>query len=249
MALTDKQRRFAEEYLVDLNGTQAAIRAGYSKKTAKFIASQLLHSEEVHQYLVQRREEIAKNTDITPEKVLRLWWEQANVDINEIVEYRRENCRHCWGIDHQYQWTEGQFKEAQERAAQQNGKSPECAGGFGFVQTRAPHPDCPECGGEGHGYLHIKDSRKLKGGARRLYNGVQIGKDGTKVLMLDRDKALENVARHLGMFVERKEITGKNGAPIQHQALPVDLSGLTDEELSALEAIRCKLAGTGGNPG
>ena len=33
--LTDKQRRFVEEYLVDLNATQAAIRAGYSKRTAR----------------------------------------------------------------------------------------------------------------------------------------------------------------------------------------------------------------------
>jgi phage terminase small subunit len=36
MALTDKQQRFVEEYLVDLNATQAAIRAGYSEATALF---------------------------------------------------------------------------------------------------------------------------------------------------------------------------------------------------------------------
>ena len=40
--LTDKQRRFVEEYLIDLNATQAAIRAGYSVKTAKEIAAQNL---------------------------------------------------------------------------------------------------------------------------------------------------------------------------------------------------------------
>ncbi len=216
MALTDKQRRFVEEYLIDLNATQAAIRAGYSKKTAKVIATQLLHNKDVQDYLVQRREEIAKHTDITPEKVLRLWWEQANVDVNEIVEYRREACPACWPED---------------------------------SQNHDPNSDCEKCRGEGYGNLHINDSRKLKGAAKRLYNGVQIGKDGIKVLMLDRDKALENVARHLGMFIERKEITGKNGSPIQHQALPVDLSGLTDEELAALESINLKLAGSGSNKG
>lgn len=40
--LTDKQQAFCEEYLIDLNGTQAAIRAGYSDKTANRIANQLL---------------------------------------------------------------------------------------------------------------------------------------------------------------------------------------------------------------
>ena len=42
MALTDKQRRFVDEYLVDLNATQAAIRAGYSAKTANEQGAQLL---------------------------------------------------------------------------------------------------------------------------------------------------------------------------------------------------------------
>ncbi len=44
-----KQRRFAEEYVVDHNGTQAAIRAGYSEKTAKVQASQLLAKPDVTQ--------------------------------------------------------------------------------------------------------------------------------------------------------------------------------------------------------
>ena len=42
MALTDKQRRFVEEYIIDLNATQAAIRAGYSKKTADVIGAENL---------------------------------------------------------------------------------------------------------------------------------------------------------------------------------------------------------------
>lgn len=42
MALTDKQQRFVEEYMVDSNATQAAIRAGYSPDTANSIASENL---------------------------------------------------------------------------------------------------------------------------------------------------------------------------------------------------------------
>jgi phage terminase small subunit len=44
MALTDKQAAFCREYLIDLNGTQAAIRAGYSEKTAKDIAAENLQN-------------------------------------------------------------------------------------------------------------------------------------------------------------------------------------------------------------
>ena len=51
MALTDKQKRFCEEYLIDLNATQAAIRAGYSPKTAEQTASRLLRNVNVQEYI------------------------------------------------------------------------------------------------------------------------------------------------------------------------------------------------------
>lgn len=49
--LTDKQRRFADEYLIDCNATKAAIRAGYSKKSAGPYGSQLLNSPAVREYI------------------------------------------------------------------------------------------------------------------------------------------------------------------------------------------------------
>ena len=51
MALTEKQKRFANEYLIDLNATQAAIRAGYSKKTAQQIASENLLKPVIKKYI------------------------------------------------------------------------------------------------------------------------------------------------------------------------------------------------------
>lgn len=53
MALTDKQKRFCEEYLIDLNATQAAIRAGYSKKTAYSQGQRLLKNVEGQEYLAE----------------------------------------------------------------------------------------------------------------------------------------------------------------------------------------------------
>lgn len=54
MKLTSKQQRFCDEYLVDLNATQAAIRAGYSKKTAKQIAQQNLTKLDIQEYIKKK---------------------------------------------------------------------------------------------------------------------------------------------------------------------------------------------------
>lgn len=51
MALTEKQTRFCNEYLIDLNATQAAIRAGYSEKTAYSIGNENLKKPEIQEYM------------------------------------------------------------------------------------------------------------------------------------------------------------------------------------------------------
>lgn len=56
--MTNKQKRFADEYLVDLNATQAAIRAGYSPKTADRIAYENLRKLEVKSYIDEQLERI-----------------------------------------------------------------------------------------------------------------------------------------------------------------------------------------------
>jgi phage terminase small subunit len=61
--LTPRQRRFVDEYMVDLNATQAAIRAGYSKRTAAKIASQLLDKTGVAAAIEERKAALAKKTD------------------------------------------------------------------------------------------------------------------------------------------------------------------------------------------
>jgi phage terminase small subunit len=55
--LTAKQQRFCDEYLIDLNATQAAIRAGYSKKTARAIANENLTKPYIKEYIEKRMAE------------------------------------------------------------------------------------------------------------------------------------------------------------------------------------------------
>src|SRR5215469_1569992 len=68
--LTPKQSRFVEEYLVDLNGKQAAIRAGYSPKTAEVQASRLLRYAQVQAALKAAMEARSKRTQITADRVV-----------------------------------------------------------------------------------------------------------------------------------------------------------------------------------
>ena len=68
--MTDKQRRFAEEYLTDLNATQAAIRAGYSERTANRIASENLSKLDIQQYIAARQAEARARVEVTQEEIL-----------------------------------------------------------------------------------------------------------------------------------------------------------------------------------
>lgn len=70
MALSAKQIRFCEEYIIDLNGTQAAIRAGYSPKTANEQAARLLANVSIQDKLKELQTALSEKTGITAERVL-----------------------------------------------------------------------------------------------------------------------------------------------------------------------------------
>jgi phage terminase small subunit len=93
MALTDKQKRFCEEYLIDLNATQAAIRAGYSPKTAEQTASRLLRNVKVQEYIAKRQKELSRSTEITQERVIKelaLIAFSNNADYSRVVEKKMQ---------------------------------------------------------------------------------------------------------------------------------------------------------------
>lgn len=86
MSLTPKQARFVDEYLIDLNGTQAAIRAGYSKKTANEQAARLLANVSVAKAIVAAKAERAARTHLSQDRVLRELTAIAFCDIGSILE-------------------------------------------------------------------------------------------------------------------------------------------------------------------
>ena len=78
--LTPKQAAFVQEYLKDLNGTQAAIRAGYSKKTANEQAARLLANASVQAAVTKGREKLAAKAEVTAERVLNGLLAEATAD-------------------------------------------------------------------------------------------------------------------------------------------------------------------------
>ena len=70
MKLTPKQQRFVEEYLVDLNATQAAIRAGYSERNADKIGSELLGKTRVAEAIREAKQERSERVQMTQDSVL-----------------------------------------------------------------------------------------------------------------------------------------------------------------------------------
>lgn len=69
--LTDKQKRFCDEYLIDLNATQAAIRAGYSKRSARQIADKNMSKVDIRQYIDKRMAEKEKDLIANQDEVLK----------------------------------------------------------------------------------------------------------------------------------------------------------------------------------
>jgi len=70
MALNDRQKRFCEEYIIDSNASQAAIRAGYSSRTANRVGPRLLKNPEVKKYLNQLMQEVRSENIADASEVL-----------------------------------------------------------------------------------------------------------------------------------------------------------------------------------
>lgn len=85
--LTPKQQRFVDEYLIDMNATQACIRAGYSEKNAHKIASELLGKTGVSEAIEAKRKRLEIKTEITAEKVLQEYAKIAFSNIGEFVDW------------------------------------------------------------------------------------------------------------------------------------------------------------------
>ncbi|WP_374447397.1 terminase small subunit [Providencia sp.] len=198
--LTPQQKRFVVEYLIDGNATQAAIRAGYSEKSARNIGQQLLAKTSLANEIAYQQQQSLSRTLIKADEVLAKAWSLATFDANELSQYRRGCCRHCWGFGYQYQWRDAvEFEEKRLEATERKKRAPEDTGGYGYNHTKEPNPLCPRCNGEGIGQPFFPDTRKLNADAALAYSGVKLGKNGVEILSINRERMFDAVMKRLGL--------------------------------------------------
>lgn len=158
----------------------------------------------------------SNRTQIFGDEILQRWWMIARADPREVVEVQRRCCRHCHGIDHEHQMTDVEHRHAMRdhelkmQKLRDDDRYPfDDRGGPGFDRTRDPNPACTECRGDGVEHVHIHDSRDYSPGAALLYQGIEVGGDGSiKVKMRDQNAALDRVAHHLGLRAPRSPRQG-----------------------------------------
>jgi phage terminase small subunit len=217
--LVQKKRRFAEVFLQckqrglgDNTAKERAVAAaGYKTTHALMQADKLLQDPLVKATVEQAVRKHMERAEVNGEAIMRYWLEIA---MCEIPWPLAGPCRHCWGIDHQYQYTQAEYRTAMRKhTAEQLKKQPhnrvpfDDLGGMGFDRTKKPHPYCPECHGEGRNYARTLDPDKLTEAQRHAIDEIKVGKDGSVSLkMRDRSRAMENLQQLMGLIQPRKPL-------------------------------------------
>lgn len=167
--LTPKQRIFCNEYIIDLNATKAAIRAGYSEKTARMIGNENLTKPNVQTEIQKAMKEREERTNINADRVVKDLAKIGFADITKFVEFGPEE----------------RIEEIEE--------------GTGVKVIRV------------YSSLRLKHDYEVDGA---VISEVKVTNTGVSIKLHDKLKALELLGKHLGMFIERQEVTGKDGGPI-----------------------------------
>lgn len=175
--LTPKQRAFVREYLIDLNATQAAIRAGYSEDTARAIGAENLTKPDIASAIEAAMKSRAERTDITADRVLKELAKIGFADIRKAVK-----------------WQSAMITEED---------NPD-GGDIAVIKTVVTNT------------VQMVASDELDDEtAAAIAEVSQNTTGGIKIKLHDKRAALVDIGRHLGMFKDRVEHTGKDGGPIE----------------------------------
>lgn len=183
MALNEKQARFCAEYIIDLNATQAAIRAGYSEKTAYSQGQRLLKDVEASARIQELIAERSKRTEITADRVLQ---ELASIGFAN----KRDVVR--WGIK---EVAFGFDDEGKRVSADRIGDA--------TVVQYIPAP-----------FVEPINAEDLPDDVVRAVKKVALGVNGFTIEMHDKVGALTKLGDHLGMWKQKLEVGGPDGAPL-----------------------------------
>lgn len=219
LGLNLREIEFVEVYLTCYNGVRCyqQVYGQQNYNVAAVEAHKLMRRPKVREYLGMRMKSAFERTEEAQDAIIQAYTHLAYGDVNELIEYRREACRFCHGDGHLYQSTPEEMRAARDShgaatiMAKKDGITLgefDEKGGVGFDPRREPHPECPECFGEGRGRIHFHDTRNLSPAALALYEGAEVTKDGLKIKTASRDGAREKLAKILKVFEDTKtEVT------------------------------------------
>ena len=248
MKLTPKIQEFIGHVCDGVNHTESYERAfdtSRMKRTTIYRnAHDLRHdpdvSAEIERRMNEKRAASIRNSADVANEFLRIGF----ADPGEIVQHRRLCCRHCHGVNHAYQWRDDaeferavrMWEQAEEERLSKPGRktagrpAPIDIGGYGFRHSRSPHPECPQCDGEGTPDVFIADTTKMTPEQRRLIERVKVTKDGIEIRFRNQSDALTKAGQMLGGFKQTVVLQNPDGSPLA--AAPAVVA-LTPEDAAA----------------
>ena len=227
--ISDQQAKFAMLVAQGKKLVEAYRLAGYeSEGNAAYVtASQLLRNPKVFCAISYFRNQYQKRYTADLDLLVSQLMAIVQADPNQLAQFRRVNCRYCWGENHLYQWRDiAEFDKAAAQASRDGKPEPEY-GGLGFVDNAIPNPDCPKCCGEGTGQLYMADTTLLDGDARQLYAGAKLGKFGVEILLEDKAAA----RRELIKLIMATKGSSAGGATDSRNDLELEGLRLRNEKL------------------
>lgn len=241
--LSERYERFIGHFCETRNPGQAFRIAFVPDRTMSHSVVQQLAARLLKDATVQARtrellDAAAASTTCSVRELLRTYYEIATADPNEIISHVIDCCRHCHGLDFEFQWVdEREYAKAVQTVMDHNAAlpaaaaslrraMPEMCGGFGYWPTIEPNPACPHCFGRGVGRTVLHDTTKLSAAARKLYKGVKETKNGIEVLMHDQAAAHEALLRVAGAFKDAVPLTPPPapGSDAAGDLIPADAS-------------------------
>jgi len=210
----DRREEFIRLYLIHKNKARAYREAGFdtSPHTDRQNAHHLFTSHYVQERLAEEREKTLATLDVKVEDVLDRFKAIAFGDAAAITEYVVGACRYCHGVDHHYQWRhQDELTEATEEAIRESDRSgkparfPDPHGGIGYRASAPPHPECPNCDGDGIARVRFKDTRLMTPDERKLFAGVKQTQHGIEFKLNDQVAALKELAEHVQFYKARDD--------------------------------------------
>lgn len=221
--ISEQQGIFVVEYLRTKDKYAAYKKAGYKCEgdTGKASARRMYRNVSVYKAIRAGIEARQKRYDAELDEIIHQWVSIAKADPNDLVQFRRVNCRYCWGEGHKYQWRDFDEQLKAEKKAEADSKPPpDLSGGIGFVSNDEPNPECPRCNGEGEGEVHVTDTTNLIGtDARWLYAGIKQTQHGIQVLTADQDAARRNLVQ---LLTVQRSAGGSGDKPLANNYSPED---------------------------